>query len=132
LADLHSRRWNGRNEPGIFADPRMADWLREACLALEEAGLLRLYLMKSSAGPAAALCVFGAKGRSFYYIGGFDPDRAALGLGTLLVGHAIGEAEREGHRSFDFLRGSEPYKYRWGAVDQPSGARYLSPPAVRP
>ena len=24
-----------------------------------------------------------------------------------------------GRRRFDFLRGNEPYKYEWGAVDEP-------------
>jgi CelD/BcsL family acetyltransferase involved in cellulose biosynthesis len=76
----------------------------------------------------AALCVLCAKGRVFYYIGGFDPDHEALGLGTVLVGHAIAEAEAEGCCSFDFLRGQESYKYRWGAVDRPSYARRLVPP----
>lgn len=128
LADLHERWWNRRDEPGVFADPRMLAWQHQTLTALEAAGLLRLHVLRSGSETVAALCVVGGKERSFYYIGGFDPDRAALGLGTILIGHAIGEAEREGHRSFDFLRGRENYKYRWGAVDQPSHARYLAPP----
>lgn len=128
LADLHTRRWNGRDEPGIFADPRMLGWLQEALAALEAAGLLRLYLLRNGSEMLAALCAFGAKGRSYYYIGGFDPEHAALGLGTILVGHAIEEAQREGHRSFDFLRGREPYKYHWGAVDEPTHGRQFIPP----
>jgi len=128
LAELHTRRWNGRDEAGIFADPRMLGSLREALAALEAAGLLRLYILKDGAETLAALCAFGAKGRSYYYVGGFDPEHAALGLGTILVGHAIEEAQREGHRSFDFLRGREPYKYHWGAVDRPTHARQFIPP----
>lgn len=128
LADLHGRRWNRRGKPGVFAEPRMRGWQRQAFAALETAGLLRLYVLRSGSETVAALCVVAAKRRSFYYIGGFDPERAALGLGTVLVGHAISEAQREGRDSFDFLRGHETYKYRWGAVDRPSHARYLAPP----
>lgn len=128
LVALHTKRWNRSDEPGIFADPRMAAWQKAALPQLQAAGLLRLYAMRSGNATVAALCVLCAKRRAYYYIGGFDPDLAALGLGTILVGHAIGEAEREGHLSFDFLRGREPYKYRWGAVDQPAHARRLTPP----
>lgn len=128
LAELHTRRWQNRDEPGIFADPRVLAWQREALAALEAEGLLRLHVLRQEARIVAALAVLAAKGRAFYYIGGFDPDLASLGLGTVLVGHAIADAEAEGLHSFDFLRGHEAYKYRWGAVDQPSFARRLLPP----
>ena|SRR5438105_11909593 len=52
------------------------------------------------------------------YLSGFDPALARFSLGTLLVGHAIEEAVREGAEEFDFLRGQEDYKYRWGAKDR--------------
>jgi CelD/BcsL family acetyltransferase involved in cellulose biosynthesis len=127
LAALHTRRWRLRDEPGIFADRRVLAWLREALPALQRRGLLRFYTTGIGSRMAAALCVLAAKRRAFYYIGGFDPEYASLGLGTVLVGHAIGEAEREGDISFDFLRGREPYKYRWGAVDEATYARRLAP-----
>jgi hypothetical protein len=127
LASLHTRRWRLRDEPGIFADRRMLAWLKEALPALQRRGLLRFYTIDMGSRMAAALCVLAAKRRAYYYIGGFDPEYASLGLGTILVGHAIGEAEKEGDLSFDFLRGSEPYKYRWGAVDEPTYARRLAP-----
>jgi CelD/BcsL family acetyltransferase involved in cellulose biosynthesis len=53
------------------------------------------------------------------YIGGFDPRWSALSPGTLLLGHAIEQATAEGAAAFDFLRGAEAYKYRWGAIDEP-------------
>ncbi|MDZ5696471.1 GNAT family N-acetyltransferase [Chelativorans sp. M5D2P16] len=131
LADLHTRRWRLRGEAGIFADARMLGWLREAFPALEAANLLRLHTMRAGGETVAALCVLTARERSYYYIGGFAPEYARLGLGTVLVGHAIEEAGREGHESFDFLRGREAYKYRWGAADQPTRARRLAPPLRR-
>jgi CelD/BcsL family acetyltransferase involved in cellulose biosynthesis len=57
--------------------------------------------------------------RWYSYIGGFDPAFAALGPGTLILGHAIDRARAEGMSHFDCLRGAESYKYRWGAIDQP-------------
>ena len=127
LAALHTRRWRLAGEPGIFADRRMLAWLRQALPALQRRGLLRFYTIAIGSRIVAALCVLAAKRRAYYYIGGFDPEYASLGLGTILVGHAIGEAEKESDLSFDFLRGGESYKYRWGALDEPTYARRLSP-----
>jgi len=127
LAALHTRRWRLRDKPGIFADRRMLVWLREALPALQKRGLLRFHAIAIGSRIAAALSVLAAKRRAYDYIGGFDPDCASLGLGTILVGHAICEAEEEGDLSFDFLRGGEPYKYRWGAMDEPTYARRLTP-----
>ncbi|WP_309085179.1 GNAT family N-acetyltransferase [Chelativorans sp.] len=131
LADLHTRRWQNRQEPGVFADPRLLAWQQEAAVLLEQAGLLRLYSLRRAGHIVAAICVLWGKERAFYYIGGFDPEHANLGLGTVLVGHAIAEAEHGNLTNFDFLRGREEYKYRWGAADSPTHARYLAPGAQR-
>ncbi len=52
------------------------------------------------------------------YQSGWDRSYARHGLGNLLILHALEFAAREGARSFDFLRGTEPYKYRFGAHDE--------------
>ncbi|WP_438035696.1 GNAT family N-acetyltransferase [Sorangium sp. So ce204] len=38
--------------------------------------------------------------------------------GVVMLASAIEHAAREGARTVDFLRGREPYKYDWGAVDR--------------
>lgn len=53
----------------------------------------------------------------YYYIGGFDPDAARFSPGSLIIWLALQYAEQDGCRFFNFLRGAEPYKYRWGAED---------------
>jgi CelD/BcsL family acetyltransferase involved in cellulose biosynthesis len=129
LFRLHRARWESRGEAGVLADPVVAAFHRDVTPALADAGLLRLFALHLALNPndrpAAAFYGFTAKERAFYYLSGFDPERAALGLGTLVVGHAIEIATREGIRVFDFLRGGEDYKYRWGAVDRPGFGRVL-------
>jgi CelD/BcsL family acetyltransferase involved in cellulose biosynthesis len=44
-----------------------------------------------------------------------------------MIGHAVREAVRDGVREFHFLRGREPYKYAWGAVDRAGYGRRLVP-----
>lgn len=41
------------------------------------------------------------------------------------MGHAVEEAARDGAEKFDFLRGGEPYKYRWGAKAETNYRRRL-------
>ncbi len=44
---------------------------------------------------------------------GFDPDWSSYNVGSVLQLYAIEDAIRRGVIEFDFLRGSEEYKYYW-------------------
>ena len=130
LFTLHAARWRRRGQAGVFADPAVRRFHRQAVPALARTGLLRLYALRREADGAILAVLYGmaAKRRFYYYIGGFDPDLAPLGLGTLLIAGAIEAAMREGAVLFDFLRGGESYKYRWGAADQQTFFRRLRAP----
>jgi len=123
LFRLHGARWEGRGEAGVLADARVRAFHREALPRLVEQGLARCWLLKIG-GEVAAVHYGMANGReAFFYIGGFDPRFSAASPGSLLIGHAIAEAKREGSAEFHFLRGREPYKYAWGAQDRPNRRR---------
>jgi CelD/BcsL family acetyltransferase involved in cellulose biosynthesis len=91
--------------------------------------LLRLCASaRPGSGPAAAVAIrdgdtvgvlfgFEWKGCFSAYQSGWDPSLAKESLGTVLVWEAMQRAAAAGARTFDFLRGSEPYKYRFGAHD---------------
>lgn len=117
LVHLHGARWSERGDAGVYADPRMVAFHREAAAGLLVAGLLRLFALRIGGRLAAVHYGLHGAGQSFYLIGGFDPDLAWASPGTLAVAHAIEEAVREGATAFHFLRGREAYKFRWGAVD---------------
>ncbi|WP_207456273.1 GNAT family N-acetyltransferase [Azospirillum sp. SYSU D00513] len=126
LFRLHALRWEERGEPGVLADPAVRAFHRDTVTALAGAGLLRMYGLRIGGRIAAVHYGLGDGRCAYYYLGGFDPELAPLGPGVLAVGHAIAEALREGAREFDFLRGREAYKYKWGALDRPSWARRFS------
>jgi CelD/BcsL family acetyltransferase involved in cellulose biosynthesis len=89
-------------------------------LALPElaaAGLARLFTLSIEGRVVGAYYGLQHGGRAYAYLGGFDPDYAFESPGTMLIGHAIAGAAASGATAFDFLRGQEPYKYEWGAVD---------------
>jgi CelD/BcsL family acetyltransferase involved in cellulose biosynthesis len=54
----------------------------------------------------------------YEYQGGWEPEWAPYRFGTVLHAQAISLAGGAGVRTYDFLRGDEDYKYRFGAVDQ--------------
>lgn len=127
LFRLHEARWRKRRLPGVFRSARVQAFHHEAAGGFLRRGWLRLYTLRQGGEIRAALYCFSARGRTYYYAGGFDPGLARLSPGTVLTGHAIEQAVREGCTEFDFLRGDEPYKYAWGAVDRWNHRRLLHP-----
>jgi CelD/BcsL family acetyltransferase involved in cellulose biosynthesis len=67
---------------------------------------------------AAALFNYDYNGRVWVYNSGFDPEAFShLSAGVILTAKAIEKAIENGRTAFDFLRGDETYKYRFGAED---------------
>lgn len=118
LVRLHRLRWQADSRKGVFTDPRVEAFHMAALPGLIELGIVRLYALTIGDAITGVYYGFLHKNRAYAYIGGYDPDFAFESPGSVLLGHAIEEAVREGATVFDFLRGSEDYKYEWGAQDR--------------
>jgi CelD/BcsL family acetyltransferase involved in cellulose biosynthesis len=137
LVRLHTERWQQSGEPGIFADPRMIAWHREALPRLEAARLLRFCALRRNGETLALACGLGdpviraeqGAGRAEYvYITAYSVDHADLRPGTILLALAMEEAVNEGIATIDMLRGDEDYKRLWHLTPSPtSGYRLLHP-----
>jgi CelD/BcsL family acetyltransferase involved in cellulose biosynthesis len=123
LFELHGARWRKRKLPGVFTSSRVRRFHREAAGGFAARGWLRLYTLALGGKIRAVLYCFTCRGRGYYYAGGFDPTLARWSPGTALTGRAIQAAAEEGAREFDFLRGDEPYKYTWGAMNRANARR---------
>ena len=110
----------------MLADPAIRRFHRAAAPLLLSSGLLRLHALRLDERIVAVMYALHAKRRAYCYLCGFDPDFDALSPGTLIFGHTIWEAVREGAREVDFLRGKERYKYFWGARERPCYGRMLN------
>jgi CelD/BcsL family acetyltransferase involved in cellulose biosynthesis len=98
-------------------DGRRATFHEVAQSALA-AGTLQIIFMEVDGQKAAALFNFDYKERIWVYNSGLDPEAfGALSLGVVLTAKAIEHAIGNGRATFDFLRGNETYKYRFGAQD---------------
>lgn len=102
------------------------DWLNDGrramfhdvARAMQDRGALQLMFTAVEGRRAAALFNFDYNDRIWVYNSGLDPTAfAALSPGVILTTTAIEEAIKLGRGEFDFLRGDEEYKYRFGAVD---------------
>ncbi|HET7434931.1 MAG TPA: GNAT family N-acetyltransferase [Thermoanaerobaculia bacterium] len=118
LFALHAARWKLRGLPGVLADSTTQDFHRAVAASFLDSGTLRMYAMRIDTRIAAIFYGFAHHTTTYYYLGGYAPDLDRISPGTLIVAHAVEQAQREGHTTFDFLRGAEEYKYSWGATDR--------------
>lgn len=121
--DLHQARW-GRD--GLFPDTeggrRSRRFLgRLAKLESAEGEGRQLQLGQVTAGDRAIFATAGFDDGTtcYFYNAGMDPDARELSPGVTGTAAYLRDRLAAGRQCFDFLRGDEPYKYEWGAVDQP-------------
>jgi CelD/BcsL family acetyltransferase involved in cellulose biosynthesis len=102
-----------------FLTPEVEEFIRRACLRLEERGWLRLQFIQSGEELLAATLGFTVSGIWHLYNSGYLPEAGFLSPGLICVAEGIRLAIEEHCHTADFLRGSEAYKYHLGAVDKP-------------
>jgi CelD/BcsL family acetyltransferase involved in cellulose biosynthesis len=120
---LHIARFGDR---GLFPDndggARSRAFIhRLAELELAEADTGQLHVGLVSCGPRLvwAALAFDDGATCFLYNAGMDPEASAASPGVTGTAEYLRDRLAAGRRRFDFLRGDEPYKYEWGAVDEP-------------
>lgn len=107
---FEKREWLNEGRRALF---------HETAKAAQKDGTLQLLFLEVDGQKAAALFNFDYKGRIWVYNSGLDPDLySALSPGVVITAWAIESAIDQGRDEFDFLRGDEEYKYRFGAEDR--------------
>lgn len=130
LSAFHAARWRSRGQSGVLAHPDVQRFHQQVIPAMQRAGVLRLFGLTLGGGLAGVVYGLRAHGRFSFYLSGFDLARDEASPGTLAVAGAIQHELRAGVRVFDFLRGREPYKYRFGARDAACYTVRLEAPRV--
>lgn len=119
LVDLHQRRWQSRGQSGIFASRRFLAFHRALIRRLFAAGQMELLWLEVEGRPIAAEYHLLGNNRLYAYQSGIDPERLDYEPGRLAVAATVARAIELGRRSYDFLRGDEPYKAHWRAMPMP-------------
>lgn len=114
---LHQQRWNHIGFPGTFGEKRMYDFMRDVVSSSHSKG--RLSLKKAvpteeGESTAAVDLIFRYKDRVYLMHRALDDDSAFIddSPGNVLLNVAIKEAADSGKKVFDFLRGTESFKFR--------------------
>lgn len=119
---MHQHRWTSVGRRGVYADPPVAAFQREVARSFFDRGWLYLAFLKLDGARVAALCGFKHGGELAYYLNGVAEVGEARRFSPGLVQHCLCMEDLigQGVRVYDFLRGTERYKYECGAVDVPN------------
>lgn len=104
---------------GRFMHEDVAVLFTRIARAFDEEGWLRLTWLEHEGAALAGTFSFAAKNVWSVYNSVYDHTKGDLAPGMVLMADTIRLAAEEGCGVLDMLRGAEPYKYRFGAVDVP-------------
>lgn len=105
-------------EKAKFLTPLMRTNMKRFMRCSFENGCLQLAFLKVGEQKAAAYLNLDYLNRIWVYNSGLNHDYISYSPGWVLLGHLLKWANENGREEFDFMRGDEDYKYKFGAVDR--------------
>jgi CelD/BcsL family acetyltransferase involved in cellulose biosynthesis len=107
-------------EKSTFMTAPMRTFFQALARTFSDRGWLDLCFLLVDGVPAATYMNFLFRDEVWVYNSGFDGEQGgALSPGWLLLCYQIEEAISQGRTRYDFLRGEETYKFRFGAKAEP-------------
>jgi CelD/BcsL family acetyltransferase involved in cellulose biosynthesis len=101
-----------------FLTEAMCQQIQLSCRDAFEHGWLQLAFLEVDGQKAAGYLNFDYLNRIWVYNSGIERRYQELSPGWVLLGHLLQWANENKRAEFDFMRGNEEYKYRFGGVDQ--------------
>lgn len=103
-----------RGEKGTFMTETMSRFFHTLIKAMTDAGTMRFGVLKLENTIIAMVLCFDYNEVVYLYNSAFDPAMSDLSPGLLSKAFYIQDSIEQGKKVFDFLKGSETYKYRMG------------------
>ena len=100
-----------------FMTPVREEFFIEVAHELVKRDQFKLYFLEVGGKRVASCICFDYANSYLLYNSGYDPNYSHLSVGLLNKALSIKDAIEEGRQSFNFLKGTERYKYNLGAVD---------------
>jgi CelD/BcsL family acetyltransferase involved in cellulose biosynthesis len=101
-----------------FLTDIMRTHMRKSVHAAFQAGWLQLAFMQVGDKKVAGYLNFDYDNHIWVYNSGLDYNYRELSPGWVLLGYLLQWANEHQRKAFDFMRGDEDYKYRFGAIDR--------------
>jgi CelD/BcsL family acetyltransferase involved in cellulose biosynthesis len=102
----------------MFLKDLMRDQMSNSIRIAHKGGYLWLGFLEVDGVKAAASLNFDYKNKLWGYNSGVGRDHMELSPGWVLLAHVIQWCCENGRTEFDFMRGDEDYKYRFGGVNK--------------
>jgi len=112
---LHNSRRGQMNQGGIFATPQQQQFYADVLQRLARSGWVELIFLTVGGQRVAAACQFDYGKAVYYYQNGYDISWEKESVGFVLNVLLIERAIAKGKVSYEFLRGEQEYKLRFGA-----------------
>lgn len=106
------------DEKKAFLTPAMRNQMQATMLCAFDAGFLHLAFLEIDGIKVAGYFSFHYLNRLWVYNSGLNRDYNEFSPGWVLLGHLLQWANEDKLDEFDFLRGDENYKYKFGAIDR--------------
>jgi CelD/BcsL family acetyltransferase involved in cellulose biosynthesis len=116
-------------EKARFLTPPMRQFMRSVVWWAFREGCLHLAFLEIAGQKAAAQLAFDYLNRLWVYNSGISVAHIEFSPGWVLLGYQLKWCNETHHEAFDFMRGDEEYKYRFGAIDRYLERAILTPPA---
>lgn len=107
-----------RSDKAEFLTAEREYFFRTISSELSQINQLRLYFLELNGERVAATLCFDYENNLYLYNSGYDPEYHSLSVGLISKAYCIKDAIEKGMTYFDFLRGSESYKYHLGGKDK--------------
>lgn len=117
LIQLNRDRMRSTGRVSSLENEAFRLFLRDATDYMANTGMAWMDVIESRQEILAASLNFVHGTSVYYYMGGFSERLRRCGPGNALFAQVIQRAIGDRYQRFDFLRGAEAYKYRWGVED---------------
>jgi CelD/BcsL family acetyltransferase involved in cellulose biosynthesis len=130
---LRVRQWAamGKRISREHTTPRFRGFLVEVMTELVPAGRALVWEFVRGEEVVGSFINFCDRRAFYQYLGGFAPEHGHLAIGKVATALGIRSSIAAGRSCYDFLRGDEPYKYWYGAIDRLSPTVVLTGSRVR-
>ena len=106
------------DDKGAFLTAQNKDFFVDLALRFSATDQYKLFFMEVEGTKVAACICFSYEGTYLLYNSGYDPEKSSLSVGLLNKALTIQEAIKLDIKEYNFLRGTERYKYHLGASDR--------------
>ena len=118
LGDFFSLMRNSKEAKHRFLTQPREQFFRNIALEMASIGVFKLFFMELNGQRVSAAMCFDYGTARHLYNSGFNPEYGYYSVGLALKAFCVQDAIEEGKAYFDFLRGSESYKYDLGGKDR--------------